>query len=215
MKALILGGTGLVGSYILDFLIHDTRISEIISFSRRKLTFKDSKLKEIILNFDDLSFYEKNFQGSVLFLSLGTTRSKAGGKENQFKVDFEYQLKAAQLAKSQGVEICVLVSSTGAREDSPFFYLKMKGELEKRLVSIQFKKLIILRPGPLKGMRKEQRRGEVLFQKILNLFPQAALPAHIRPIDAKRVAQIALNSIFVCGEGIHVLETHDLWNGFN
>ncbi len=78
-----------------------------------------------------------------MFSCLGTTHKQAGSIEAQRKVDLDYQYEAAQLAAGQGVRHYLLVSSFRADADSDNAYLKMKGELEKRVQNLPFERISI------------------------------------------------------------------------
>ncbi len=190
MRAIVVGSTGLVGKELIQLLLESEHFSEVTSISRRKLTFDHKKLTQVMVEFDQLENWSPHFKGDVLFLCLGTTKKIAGSKENQWKVDFDYQFRAATLAVNNGVNRCVLISSIGANSSSPFFYLKMKGALENALKSLNFNQLSILRPGPLVGRREKPRFGESLLILSSNLLPKKIFPSS--PVEAKKVASFAL-----------------------
>jgi uncharacterized protein YbjT (DUF2867 family) len=190
MKAIVVGSTGLVGKELIQLLLESEHFSEVTSISRRKLTFEHKKLTQVMVEFDQLENWSPHFKGDVLFLCLGTTKKIAGSKENQWKVDFDFQFRAATLAVNNGVNRCVLISSIGANSSSPFFYLKMKGALENALKSLNFKQLSILRPGPLVGRREKPRFGESLLILSSYLLPKKIFPSS--PVEAKKVASFAL-----------------------
>jgi hypothetical protein len=54
----------------------------------------------------------------------------------------------------------VLVSALGTDPDSPFFYLRMKGQLEATVTRLPFASIAILRPGSLTWPRKTRRPGK-------------------------------------------------------
>ena len=77
--------------------------------------------------------YKNLINGDVFFSCLGTTRSEAGGKKNQYLVDYTYQFDFAKMASENNIKIYSLISSLGANENSFFFYPRIKGALEKRI----------------------------------------------------------------------------------
>ena len=95
----------------------------------------------------------------VLFTALATTRAAAGGLDKQYKIDHDLNLQLARAAKDKGCETIVLVSSAGAHADSRFGYMKMKGEIERDVIALNFKHTIILRPGPLLGERENSKQS--------------------------------------------------------
>lgn len=63
------------------------------------------------------------------------------------KVDYDYVVNTARVAKDAGVKHYQLVSSVGSDEKSWFLYTKTKGRAEKALVALGFERLSIMRPG--------------------------------------------------------------------
>src|SRR5690606_34232229 len=77
-------------------------------------------------------------QGDIAFSTLGTTLKQAGGKQAQWRVDHDYQVEFADIARTNKVFTFVLLSSANAAEKSLFFYSRMKGAVEKELVQLNF-----------------------------------------------------------------------------
>ena len=68
-------------------------------------------------------------------------------KEGFRRVDFDYTLSAAQLAKKQGCKHFHLVSSMGANKKSSNLYQKTKGEIEEAVTNLDFERCSVYRPG--------------------------------------------------------------------
>lgn len=218
MIAIVIGSTGLVGGEIIKALLGRADIEKVISFVRRPVMQQHNlgyeKLKEHVVDFEKIESWKALVKGDILFSALGTTRSQAGSKEEQYKVDYQYQWDIARIAKANGIHSYVLISSVGANAESPFFYLQMKGELEKDIGILVFKKIRILRPAALKGQREKPRLGERIGTRIVDLalplIPKS-LKSKIRPIDAKIVADVAVRSVFKEHLGTLVYNSSDLW----
>lgn len=204
MKALVIGATGLVGKLITEKLLGNTSFDSVQIFVRRTTGLVHNKLTETIVDFDRFDTWKTNLKGDVLFSALGTTLKAAGSKEAQYKVDYEYQLQVAKAAADNGVKSYVLISSVNAEPGSPFFYLKMKGQLEEKVSLLTFQSIHILRPGPLKGHRETSRLGEVLSTKFLDLMPKVLVSAGMRPVAGERVAEVAINAGIASEKGIHI-----------
>jgi len=71
--AIIIGATGLVGSHLVQALLKNDDYNLIKIFSRRSIANNSPKIKEYLVNFDDLNTYKQNITGDVLFSTLGTT----------------------------------------------------------------------------------------------------------------------------------------------
>ncbi|CDR42962.1 CYFA0S10e04280g1_1 [Cyberlindnera fabianii] len=163
MSALIVGATGLCGNLIVKHA--PEYFNKAYTISRSEPDFvKDNAQLEAILDSDSTTWTDKVKQikkqdpeCSTFFSGLGSTRAKSGGIENQRKIDLHLNLSLAKAAKEAGFTKYVLISSVGANAGSPFPYLKMKGELERDVIALDFEETIILRPGALLGDRKEDK----------------------------------------------------------
>ncbi|MFT4645006.1 MAG: hypothetical protein ACI8ZX_001417 [Planctomycetota bacterium] len=185
MKCIIVGSTGLIGNHLLQNLIEDQTFEEIIILVRRETQISSPKVKQIVFDFDDLTSYSKLNGTDVIFCCLGTTIKVAGSKENFRKVDFQYPLNMAKLVPSKQY---LLVSAMGANKNSNIFYSKTKGELEDELKKLNFTSLNIFRPSQLTGNRKEIRQGEIVSEKLMNLF-SFFIPKKYQLIEAETVAK--------------------------
>ena len=62
---------------------------------------------------------------------------KAKTKENFEKVDLDYPLQIASLAKKRGIQHFLVISAVGSNKKSPFFYSRVKGEMEQQLIRFE------------------------------------------------------------------------------
>eukprot|EP01122_Echinamoeba_exundans_P013125 TRINITY_DN5675_c0_g1_i1.p1 TRINITY_DN5675_c0_g1~~TRINITY_DN5675_c0_g1_i1.p1 ORF type:complete len:259 (-),score=70.55 TRINITY_DN5675_c0_g1_i1:158-823(-) len=164
MRAVVLGGTGEIGRYVVRELVQSPRFSRVVSLQRRKVDFhpQDEKLEQVIVaNFDELEKpeYAKHFQGMThAFNAFGTTRADAGGADAFRRIDYGYSSKFGQQCHDAGIKNVHLVTSTGSDKNSFFLYMQVKGQLEELYESFKFKTLSIWRPGLLG--RENPRFGE-------------------------------------------------------
>ena len=210
-KAIVLGASGLVGNQLVRLLLKDNSFSQVTLFVRKELSFLDNKLKQIILDFDDLESYQLQFDCSVLFLCIGTTRKKTPNLENYRAIDYGITLRAANLAKSAGIEEVHLISSIGASSDSSIFYNKLKGEIEEDLIKIGFESTYIYQPSMLIGTRGESRPAELFFQKLMplfDLFMIGKLKKYLS-VSKEKLAQAILNHHLNAKKGVHILTFGD------
>jgi uncharacterized protein YbjT (DUF2867 family) len=109
----------------------------------------------------------------------------------------------------------VLISSAGANADSPFFYLRTKGELENDVAVLGFPELRILQPGLLKGDRKEKRFGEIVSDAILDraerILPENFFPIRLKPIPVESVARAAVQAASKSHGGALKFGPAELW----
>jgi len=185
MKCILAGASGLVGNLLLKELIADKHFSEIIILVRKELDISSKKVKQVIFNFEDENEYEKLNVSDVVFCCLGTTIKVAKTKENFRKVDFQYPLNLAVKVQSKKY---FLISSMGANANSSIFYSKTKGQLEDELKKLNFASLKIFRPSQIVGNRKIERKGEIIFEKLMNVF-KPFIPRKYQSINAKIIAK--------------------------
>ncbi len=186
MKAVIVGSTGLVGSGLLELLDADKDFTEILAVVRKKKGNRSRKVEEIEVDFNNLP--EDVFVNTqIVFCCLGTTIKKAGGQEAFRKVDFEYPLETAKLAKAKGVKSFAIVTAMGSDASSSIFYNRVKGEIENALTDLKFDRLGIFRPSMLLGERTETRLGERIGQIVMN-FLSFLIPKNYKAIDGQKVA---------------------------
>lgn len=161
MKVLLLGATGLTGNACLSDLLVLPEVSQVTVICRTPLDIEHPKLDIQVSDFENISSLAQCFETDVVVCCLGTTIRKAGSKAAFRKVDFDYCVAAAELAKKGGAKVFLVMSAVGASPSSPVFYSRVKGELEAALSALRFHRLSIYRPGLLLGSRHEHRAGEM------------------------------------------------------
>ena len=205
-KAIVIGGTGMVGLQLVKQLIEDEKYDEIISLVRHSSGIGNPKLQEKIINFDQPESWSNLITGDVLFSTLGTTIAQAKTKNAQFKVDYTYQFIVAETAAKNGVGTYVLISSAGANSKSRVFYSNMKGKLEDAVQALSFKQITIIRPGQLAGNRVEKRKSEKIALSIMYFINKLGLLKRYKPIQAYQVAQAMINAAENKNSGTYSLD---------
>lgn len=207
--AILIGATGLVGSHVLEELDKHPGIGAIKVFSRRPVENGSHKMKEYLIDFEQIEDYKEQITGDVLFSCLGTTLKKAGSKENQFKIDVTYQDKFASFAAQNKIPAYFLVSAPNANTKSFFFYSRIKGELEERIKAYPFDRIRIFRPSVLTGSRPEVRPGEEWGAWFMNKIGRH-LPflRKYKPIPGAVVAHAMIHEYFSPSDSR--LESYDL-----
>ncbi|QCR31312.1 oxidoreductase [Lysinibacillus sp. SGAir0095] len=168
-SAIVVGGTGLVGLNLVKLLCDSEEYVSITVIARSKLTFNHPKLTVIIRSFNELEEKDIGFAHEI-FCCLGTTIKKAGSREEFEKVDVEYPLQVASLAKKCGIMHFIIISAMGANEKSSVYYNRVKGKLEKELVALELPQVSIVRPSLLVGERNEFRFGEKMGEWVLKVL---------------------------------------------
>lgn len=212
--ALIIGATGLVGSELTKNLLNDNRYEKVKVFVRRSTGISNPKLEEHIVDFNNMEAWKNELTGDELYSALGTTIKKAGSKEAQYKIDFDYQYQAAKSASENGVNKYLLVSSIGANSNSKNFYLNIKGNLDRVAQQLSFEQVLIFRPSILVGERTEKRIGESAGIKIAGLITKI-IPAikKYRPINASQVAEAMIASANLnLKDKFRIIESEEIFN---
>lgn len=189
--AILLGASGLVGSFLLDILLKSEEYNSIVVFVRKEIGIKHAKLIEHIIDFTQLDKYADLVQGDDLFCCLGTTIKQAKTREAFKLVDYHYPIKFAEMAKKNGVARFLMVTSIGASNTSSVFYLKTKGECEQAIKALNLSSTSIFRPSSLLGLRKivrpQEKMGEILMKTFS--FCLVGKLKKYRPIQARQVAK--------------------------
>ncbi|XP_067605738.1 oxidoreductase HTATIP2 isoform X3 [Pseudorca crassidens] len=198
----ILGASGETGRVLLKEILEQGLFSKVTLIGRRKLTFDEEAYKNVnqeVVDFEKLDDYASAFQGhDVGFCCLDivvTTcpdlrkplcLSKSNWlmllAEGFVRVDRDYVLKSAELAKAGGCKHFNLLSSKGADKSSSFLYLQVKGEVEARVEELKFDRYSIFRPGVLLCDRQESRPGEWLIRKFFDSLPESWASGHSVPV---------------------------------
>lgn len=206
LTAIVAGATGLVGGECLTRLLAEPRYSRVVAVARRKPDGqKHRKLQVVVADFDRLDAVADRLRGDHVFCALGTTIRKAGSQARFRAVDHDYPLSLAELTRGSGASHFSIVSALGASRSSPFFYSRVKGEVEAALRHMDWPSLAILRPSVIAGERAESRPMERLSEHLLRLAPAAWRPVAARDIAAAMVS-IALRS----PPGVTVVESRDI-----
>lgn len=203
MKLLLVGATGLVGRHILALALADPRVEAVVAPTRRALT-AHPKLCNPQVDFDRLPQDADWWQADAVICALGTTMRAAGSEEAFRRVDLDYPLAVARLARAHGTATYVLNSAIGADASSRFFYNRVKGELEKALTGQGFESLTFVRPGVIGGHRDEFRLGERMMTMGLTLAGPL-LPKHWRLNPAPQIASALLEAAVRPKPGVHVV----------
>ncbi|HCT9710274.1 TPA: NAD(P)H-binding protein [Citrobacter werkmanii] len=204
-QVLITGATGLVGGNLLRMLLNEPRVNAITAPTRRPLADTvgvynphDPQLTDALAQVTD--------PVDIVFCCLGTTRRKAGSKEAFIHADYTLVVDTALTGRRLGAQHMLVVSSMGANANSPFFYNRVKGEMEQALIAQKWPRLTIVRPSMLLGERDKQRTNEKFLAPLFRL-----LPGNWKSIEARDVARAMLAEALAPGdEGVTILTSSEL-----
>lgn len=168
--AILLGATGAIGSDLLSKLLANDSYSSVLAIARKPLKISNGKLKQLIIDFDDLDKHQAEIKGDDIFCCLGTTAKQTPDKAIYKKIDYQYPLDVARIALKNGAKSYHLVSAMGANPKSSIFYNKTKGEVERDLEKLNFDSIHIYRPSLLDGNRGEKRFAENTMNVIMRII---------------------------------------------
>ncbi|EKM0363964.1 NAD(P)H-binding protein [Cronobacter turicensis] len=188
-RVLITGASGLVGGHLLRMLVDEPRVTSIIAPTRRPLRVPMHKVE----NPCDPQLSDVLTQLSapldIVFCCLGTTRREAGSKEAFILADYTLVVDTSLAGLRLGAKHMLVVSALGANPNSPFFYNRVKGEMETALKAQGWPRLTLARPSLLIGDREKRRAGESFMAPLFRL-----LPGKWKAIEAQTVAQALINA---------------------
>lgn len=188
--ALLVGATGLVGSFLLQRLLGAVLYSRIEVWARRGIGTSHAKLDVEIVDFERLG--ERRVEAEDVFCCLGTTIKQAGSQQAFRRVDYDYPVALAHAAARDKARRLLVVSALGANAGSRVFYSRVKGEMERAVCAAGVPQTCLFRPSLLAGPRAEERFGEKAGQLIGALL--GPLLGKYRPIHADIVAGAMFNA---------------------
>jgi len=178
--AIVFGSSGFVGSHLLSGLLNSPDYGQVIAVVRKSLNITHPKLRTLIGDYHSLEDVRSEIAADEIFIALGTTKAKSPNEAEYYRVDHDYPVLAAGIAKEQGAKSVFLVTAVGANAKSKFFYVRTKGETEREVFALNFEHTHIFRPSMIIGNRKEKRS---LLEAALMTFWSALNPLFIGKSD--------------------------------
>lgn len=209
MMILHVGASGLVGRLVLERLLAAPEVVSVVAPSRRALAVQHPKLRNPLVDFDALDPDADWWAADAVICTLGTTLAEAGSKEAFRRVDFDYPLLVARLARWKGAGAYALNSALGANARSLFFYNRVKGELETALAAVDYPSLTFVRPGLIDGVRIPPRPGEGRMLALSRLL-RPLLPKQWRPSRAEKIADALVAAAVQARPGRRVIAARQL-----
>lgn len=206
-RVLLTGASGLVGGHLLRLLNDEPRVDTIVAPSRRPLPPMKKMFNPHDPQLTD-ALAEATEPVDIVFCCLGSTRREAGSKEAFVHADFTLVVDSGLTGARLGATHMLVVSAMGANAHSPFFYHRVKGEMEQTLIAQRWPRLTIARPSMLLGHRSKKRLNESLFAPLFGL-----LPGKWKSIPARDVALALLHNALSEGKpGVTILDCAELRN---
>jgi len=206
MKLMLVGASGLVGQQVLRQASAHPAVSGLIAPTRKPLA-PAARLENPIVDFEHLPADAPWWKVDAVICTLGTTMAQAGSEAAFRRVDHDYPLAVARLARAAGANAFVLNSALGAAADSRVFYSRVKGEAENAISALGYPSVTLVRPSLLDGgPRPDSRPGERIGVWFARMF-RPLIPARYRAVATEAVARALLAAAVAQVPGVHVLES--------
>jgi len=214
-QATLFGGTGLIGSFLLDLILADDTFTKVNVITRKPLIKKHDKMEVIQIDFSKPQEIERSIGDSkVVFSCIGTTQTQVNGDKKAYrKIDYDISHNIALGCEKKGVEHFLFISTAGANSSSSNFYMGLKGEIDDTVLNLKLTATTIFRPSLLLGKRNEFRPGERLAQIIMPLF-SFLMPKKLQAIRGEKVAKAMLDQSKLKNIGNTIIENEAmlLWD---
>lgn len=207
-RLLLIGATGLVGSHALALALADARIAHVVAPTRRALP-AHPKLENPIVDFEALPRDAAWWAADGAVSALGTTIRVAGSKAAFHRVDVEYVVETAALARAAGVRAFALNTALGANPAARNFYLRCKGEAERGVEALEFPALTIVRPALIGGERAQPRPMEKVGIRFTNAIAPL-LPRRYHVVHPERIARCLLEGALRDEPGLRIVESESI-----
>jgi uncharacterized protein YbjT (DUF2867 family) len=205
---LLVGATGLVGQAVLRQALADSRVTKVVAVTRNPLP-PQPRLENPLVDFDALPSEASWWKVNAGICTLGTTMRQAGSHGAFRKVDVDYPLAVARLLRQHGAQSFAFNSSIGANPKSRAFYMRVKGEVEQRLIACGFPSLTLVRPSGILGPRKAHRAWEARTIRVFHSL-RPLLPRHYRVVSADKIAKALLEAAIAAPAGVQIVESERL-----
>ncbi len=198
-RAVVIGGTGAVGSALVQELLASPRCSQVVVVGRTEpapdaFGVTSQKLSIHAVNMDQLAREAIDHARScdAAFCTMGVGQPRKVGRKEFWKVDVEYASAFGRACKIAGVRHFTLLSSVGANANSSNNYLHVKGVVEERIQQLRFERASFFRPSLL--LTKKIRYGlqDFLAQALYPAISWALAPRfhQIRVTDLGRAMRL-------------------------
>jgi len=216
MKVLIVGGTGMVGSLILERSLQSDEIKEVVSLVRNPTTLSHSKLTETVIHdFVNYTGHDTLFQNiKAGFFCIGAYTGLV--PKDTFKtitVDYAIAFAKAVQKNSPHANLCMLSGAGADRtEKSRTAFAKFKGMAENQIAALGMN-FYSFRPGYIYPVTKRQEPN-LMYRISRRLYPLIKLFGKNASITSVELANAMFN-VGLYSADQEVLENRDILNYVN
>ena len=145
--ALIVGITGHVGKRLIDKLLNSRSYRRLHSISRKDhRKIKNIHLVKHIVDFDNLEAHRDIFeQVEEVFCLVGSAYVNMNNQDEPEKLDYDYPIHVAKLAKSSGVKRFLLINPTMNKLNSSDPVMQKRKKLEDEIQCMGFEDFHVIR----------------------------------------------------------------------
>jgi uncharacterized protein YbjT (DUF2867 family) len=195
INVIITGATGMVGEGVLhECLIHPD-VEKVLVINRRPVNITHPKLTEVLAaDLFDLNSVEDKLSGyDTCFYCLGVT--SLGLKEpDYYRVTYDLTLDVARrlVRLNPHMTFCYISGAGTTHPDqAKLMWIRVKGKTEQDLMSLNFRKVYLFRPGlmrPTKGL-KHAHKYYFIFDFLYPLF-RLLMPRFVSTLKELGLAMI-------------------------
>jgi len=202
----------MVGEGVLHECLNSPLISEVLIVNRRKSTFSNPKLKEIVhADFKDITAIQDQLKGyDACFFCLGVS-SVGMDKQTYFDITYTLTLDFAKILSERNPQMTfcyVSGAGTDSTEKGRLAWARVKGKVENDLQKLSFKAVYNFRPGmlePTKGLQ-----NTLSLYKYLGWLSPALRKFFPNSISTLQQLGLAMISVVVHGFDRNILEVPEI-----
>lgn len=216
MKVIITGGTGMVGSILLEKCLQTREITEIISLVRKPTTLSHPKLTETVIHdFVDYKDHVALFKNVAAgFFCIGTyTGQVPNDVFKKITVDYAVAFAKALQKNSPNANLCMLSGAGADRtEKSRTAFAKFKGMAENQISALGLH-FYSFRPGYIYPVQK-RKEPNLMYRISRRLYPLIKLFGNNTSITSVELAHAMLH-VGLNGADQEILENRDILSCLN
>ena len=211
----IVGATGMVGSYALRYALDNPAVGRATVIARRKLDISHPKLKEVLhRDFADCSALEEVLSGQdAAIFCLGVYTGSVSDAELR-TITVDYTIEFARVLRGSSPDAAFsFLSGSGADPTgrSRMSFARYKGKAEKALLAAGFPRVYLFRPAYIYPVepRKEPNFSYRVLRRIYPAF-RMLFPNQVIRADDLAWAMVDVAVRETAERGSLVLENRDI-----
>ena len=197
MKICIIGGTGFVGTYLINALASQGHSIKVISrrVERHRYLRTLPEVKLTTIDFFGSKILERQIDTYDVVINLAGILNPSG--PNSFELVHEkVAYRVAEATRAVGTPRLLHMSALNADENAPSQYLRTKGKAEKAVLAIEGLNVTTFSPSVIFGHRDSFFNRFASLLKLMPMyFPLTCANARFAPIYIGDVTDAFINSI--------------------